>query len=253
MHSISFSTYGRSIKNSDWSVSNTMGMNRIYYIHSGSVIYGSGKSSRTLLPGRLYLFPQNLLFELVTETADKLDHTYLDFLSVPVIMMNDFLEIPLDDYPIIKSATKILADLVEAYPMWQLPRKEEIHALITSYLNNLLFLINEEFAICTIHDTMINDAMQYMYLHLGSKISITELADKYHLEKNVFIRKFKKYTNTTPYQYLMNLRVNMALSLLQGNQYTLSQAAEMVGYSDATALSHAIKKVCQRSCRPIPS
>ena len=74
------------------------------------------------------------------------------------------------------------------------------------------------------------------------KKAYRKLAKKYHLEEGTFIRRFKRYTNTTPYKYLKTLRVNIAMSLMDENTYTLATIAEMVGYSDAATLSHAITK-----------
>ena len=74
------------------------------------------------------------------------------------------------------------------------------------------------------------------------EITISEIAAKFHMEQNSFIRRFKKFANVTPYQYLKKVRVNMALALMKGDKYDLHEIARKVGYSDASALSHAIKK-----------
>ncbi len=238
MNSISFSTYGRLEIKDRIFPTKTTGINKMWYIHSGSANCKCGSKDLTFEPGHLYFMPQNLNIALSTK---NMDHSYFDFFSTPTIVMKDILDIALDDYPVIKSAFSILAVLVNNHSI-SITKRDTHYDLVKSYLNNLLFLLNDEFGIPTITDDVVNNALEYIHTHYFMKISVDELAKKYHLEEGTFIRRFKRYTNTTPYKYLKTLRVNVAMSLIDENTYTLAEIAEMVGYSDAATLSHAITK-----------
>lgn len=238
MNSISFSTYGRlTIKNRIFPT-RTTGINKIYYVNSGSIICKTATTEMTLKQGHLYFIPQKLNVTLMTE---HVDHSYFDFFTTPTIVMRDIIDIDLSSYPIIEAAFAVLNRIVTQFPT-SITRRDTRYDLVKSYLNNLLFLINDEFEITTITDEAVSRAIEYMHTNYCNKISVSDLADMYHLEEGTFIRRFKKYTNTTPYKYLKTLRVNIAVSLMEENTYTLAEIAEIVGYSDAATLLHAITK-----------
>ena len=238
LKNISFSTYGRTkIKNRVFPTKTT-GINKLYYIHDGSITCKTQKGDVVLQKGHLYLIPQNLNITLLT---DFVDHSYFDFFSTPTIIRKELLDINLSDYPVIKSAFDVMNQIVEKNSI-SITNRDTYYDLVKSYLNNLLFLINKEYEIPTITDDIVNNAIEYIHTHYFTKISVDELAKRYHLEEGTFIRRFKKYTNTTPYKYLKTLRVNVAISLIEENTYKLSEICELVGYSDATTLSHAISQ-----------
>lgn len=236
MKNISFAAYGRLQHEARGIPPKTTGVNTIWYLHSGSANCKYGSKEKTFVPGHLYFMPQNIDVSVWT---DSMDHTFFTFFSTPTVIMKDILDIKLEDYPVLNSAFSTLKLLVDDHLM-SITQRDTHYDLVKSYLNNMLFLLNDEFDIPTITDDAVNNALEYLHTHYFLKISIDELANRYHLEEGTFIRRFKRYTNTTPYKYLKTLRVNVAMSLIEENTYTLSEIAEMVGYSDAATLSHSI-------------
>lgn len=231
---ISFYTLGRCVKTkSDWDIINLVDTNRLYYIHSGTVIHSTGKKERLLSPGKLYFFPQNLEFKLIIDDTTKIDHTYFNFCSVPLLSAPDVLEIDLSNHTLLFSAASILLKLAE--------NPEGREELIKSYLNNLLILISEEYEIKTAHNKVINSAIEFIHSNISSKLSVGDMADKFGFEKSVFIKKFKKHAGLTPYQYIKMHRVNAAVTLMNSTNLTASEIAEAVGYADAPSLYHALK------------
>ena len=238
---ISLITCGRCIKTKDWYVAEITGVNRLYYIHSGSVTCICGGNTYTLTPGQMYIFPQNLTFRLVTDESTEVDHTYFDFLTVPAIVMNEIMIINQFD-GVIKPAVDVTVLMAESYP-YVYTKPENYHTLLVkSYLDNLLALINEKYSLYLVHDMGINNAIEYIHDNFQKEIIVKKLAMECNLEVNVFIRKFKKNTGTTPFRYIKNLRINYAVSLIKNGGYTLGEIAEKCGYSDCSALSHAVKK-----------
>ena len=237
--SILFSTYGRAVKSTGWKPDMRAGINRLYYIHSGSITCSMGRDEITLTPGNIYLLPHNLDYKL---SSEYVDHTYFDFFSVPSIHIDNILAIQADKYPLLQSAITTLYIIAQDHPMSLIVDRSEFYDVLKSYVDNLIFLINRQFGIKTVIDDIINDSLMYIHKHYFQKISVSELADKYHMEKSAFIRRFKRYTNCTPYSYIKVLRTNIAMQLLKTNNYTLNQVAEMVGYSDSSSLSHSMAK-----------
>lgn len=240
MNNISFSTYGRLEMNNRTFSSATGGINKVYYINEGSMLYRAGHKNYEFQKGHLYFIPQNLSSGYETEYADN---TFIDFYCTPGIVMDKIIDIELSEYPLIESVFSTLNYLVARYPMWEMDEKFIFHETIKSTLINLISLIDEEFGISTVKDEIIGEVVEYIHSNYNKRITVTELAGMFHIDRSSFIRRFKKYTNTTPYQYIKSLRINTALELKKTGKYMLGEIAEMVGYSDAASLSHLIAKV----------
>lgn len=231
---ITFIGYGREVKNSDWYIAPICGVTRFYFIHSGEVIFCGGGNKHILQSGKIYIFPQNLPFELICDESTSVDHTFYDFFSLPAIIMNDVLEIDPGKHPVIYAAAKVLIEFA-------VKDKKLYEELTENYMKAFLSAIKKEIVIFPPANSVITDAVEYIHNNFSTNISISEMAKKYHLEKSVFIRKFKKHTGLTPYQYLKNHRINYAVALIKSNSYSLGEIAEMTAYCDQSSLSHAIK------------
>lgn len=233
--------YGRCTKNSDWYLPMSIGINRLYYIHSGHITVLLDNTPHDLCPGRIYLFPQNLKFELVLSEQTEVDHTFFDFFSLPAISMDTLIEIDPIRFPLIHSASRILFELGQTYQTYPSMERNDFTDLVESYLLNFLFLLDREYPIHTINDPRINRALDYIHKNYSQEITLEELSDVTNLEKNYLIRTFKRYMNATPYQYIKKYRFNIALSLIK-RKHPLSEVALSVGYSDVASFSHAFKK-----------
>ena len=231
-------TYGRGKIDRNWYISSSFGSNRIYYIHSGDVFYMGTGSVEKLNVGHLYFFPQNLKFELEFDKNKPIDHTYFDFITTPPIKIDNFINIGLEKNETINAASKILFTLGEKYPRWFDKNYEK---LIISYTQNLLTLIDKVHPIGTVFDDRINRIVKFIHENIDKQITIEQLAGLCCVEKNYFIRIFKANMFVPPYQYIKNYRLKLATTYLEKN-YSVSETADMVGYSDTASFSHAFKK-----------
>lgn len=233
--------YGRCVKNHDWYLK-TIGINRVYYIHRGSISVLLDNTRFDLMPGHIYVFPQNLKFELILTKETEVDHTFFDFFTIPAIKMDTLIEIDPDRYALIGQAAQILFGLAQTYQTYPSMERNEYSDLVESYLENMLFLIHKEFPIQMIGDPRINQALDYIHKNYAREITLEQLLEITNLEKNYFIRLFKNSMNITPYQYIKKYRFNIALSLLK-HKCSLNEAAQAIGYADAVSFSHAFKKI----------
>ena len=234
---IIFTTYGRGKIDKNWHISDNIGFNRIYYIHSGDVWYSGSGIREKLETGYVYLFPQNLKFDLEFEEDEVIDHTYFDFVLTPPIRLEKFMKIDIEENKIIGLAAKVLLELGEKYGVGV----KEYREIIKSYLKNFLVLVNKETRIEIIEDERINDAIKYIHKNINKEITLEELASMECIETNYFIKIFKKNMYITPYQYIKNYRMTRAASYLERN-CPVGEVASKVGYSDVAAFSHAFKK-----------
>lgn len=233
--------YGRCVKSSDWYLK-TIGINRVYYIHSGILSVLLDHKQYQLQEKFLYIFPQNLKFEPILKEDTQVDHTFLDFFTLPAIKMDHPIEIAPSQSNIIKQAAQILFDLTETYQTYPFMQRNAYSNLVESYLENLLFLIDKECPIHLIQDPRINLTLDYIHKNYAQEITLEQLLEITNLEKNYFIRLFKNSMNITPYQYIKKYRFNIALTMLK-HKCSLSEVAQAIGYADAVSFSHEFKKI----------
>lgn len=75
-----------------------------------------------------------------------------------------------------------------------------------------------------------------------NELSLTLLADRFHLNATYLSELFKKQIGTTFSDYLTQVRIGKAAELLRDPQMRLSDIAELVGFANASYLSSVFKK-----------
>ena len=86
------------------------------------------------------------------------------------------------------------------------------------------------------------EATQYFNEHFAEEISIEQYAMDKHLSTSWFIRSFKRYNGVTPMQYILNLRITNAKTLLRTTTYSVAEVASIVGYDNPLYFSRLFKK-----------
>lgn len=76
----------------------------------------------------------------------------------------------------------------------------------------------------------IKKVINYIYENLTEDISLEELAEIAGFEKNYFLRKFKKQTNSTPVRFIRDTRLEKAGDLLRYSDMNISQIALATGF-----------------------
>ena len=69
----------------------------------------------------------------------------------------------------------------------------------------------------------LDQAVQYFQEHYNQPLSIKEYAAAHNLSEGWFIQNFKQYTNSTPAQYLLSLRIHNAKVLLESTNYNVTE------------------------------
>ena len=68
-----------------------------------------------------------------------------------------------------------------------------------------------------------------------------------HMSKSYFLRLFRRYMGTTPYNYLVNFRITQAKELLVLTDRSISEIAQEVGFGDASNFSTRFAKATGQS------
>ncbi len=75
------------------------------------------------------------------------------------------------------------------------------------------------------------------------KLTLEELAREARLSKSTYVRKFLYICKTTPAEYIMRKRIEVAENLLKNSNASLLEIAETVGFYDAAHFSRTFKKI----------
>jgi AraC family transcriptional regulator, arabinose operon regulatory protein len=86
-----------------------------------------------------------------------------------------------------------------------------------------------------------NDINKYIHENLCSSITVENLADTFHLHPNYFIKYFKKYTGTSPIQYINRARIDKAKLLLKSTGLSITEISDKTGFGDIYHFSKSFK------------
>lgn len=75
-----------------------------------------------------------------------------------------------------------------------------------------------------------------------STITIEKLSERLFLNRRYFCEVFKRVTNMSPHDYLINLRLNSSLLFLEDSNMTLKQISSACGYSTYNGYVEAFRK-----------
>lgn len=228
-----------------WHLTKHHGINRLYYIHSGTGGYIHNKKTYNLESGCLYYIPYLSDFTPFCSSSDPTLHTYIDFELIPPIITKNILKLNTFGNEKLLAAVKIFeVGGKNYYPLCSKiddNQREKFFWKLCS--SNILFLISEitkANGVSPLEDALIIKAIEIMHSRISDNISVREIANICHINEDSFIRRFSKTIGATPYSYLKNLRVRTALNM-RDNGFGLAEIAHKTGYSDASSLLHALK------------
>lgn len=89
----------------------------------------------------------------------------------------------------------------------------------------------------------LSQVVDYIYDNLDQHLTLAELSFIADMSSYHFARTFKQFTGVTPHQYVLNLRVERAKSLLLQGKLPLSAIASKVGFFDQSHFTRAFKRI----------
>jgi AraC family transcriptional regulator len=85
---------------------------------------------------------------------------------------------------------------------------------------------------------VVDFAHSYMQFNIG----LHEMAGQVHLSPYHFGRLFKQTVGTSPYQFILQLKIEAAKKLIKKNQGPISEIAYQLNFSDQSHFSNAFRK-----------
>lgn len=93
-----------------------------------------------------------------------------------------------------------------------------------------------------------NNVLNYINEHFAEDLTLEEVADCSGFSKFHFTRLFKKYTDTTFYEYLVYRRIQEAEKLLADADMTITDVALYSGFSSISTFNRTFKQ--KKNCTP---
>jgi AraC family transcriptional regulator len=85
--------------------------------------------------------------------------------------------------------------------------------------------------------------IEYIHDNLDQHLTLAELSLVASMSTYHFARTFKQVTGVTPHQYVLNVRVEHAKSLLLQGKFTIAEIASQVGFFDQSHFTRSFKRL----------
>ena len=88
----------------------------------------------------------------------------------------------------------------------------------------------------------IRKALDYIHQDPCRPIPLQQLLNLTGIQKTAFLQSFRRFTGTTPTQYIIQQRLNYAKELLLETNLPITQIAEQCGFADSFYFSRCFQK-----------
>ncbi|MDO5435482.1 MAG: AraC family transcriptional regulator [Clostridia bacterium] len=205
------------------------GYSRIYYVTEGDVIYEAADARRHLTPGRLYVLPSTIPYHVWRENGQDFACTYLH-VDFPKYRVNGLIELQVEE-------GTCLYDFIGA--VMKAIREERIGLLEQMAENFSWFLNGNEHFIQ--NSVMLNKVQKYIVKHISEEMTIENMSQLFGYHPNYFIRLFRQETGYTPYQYIVQMRMQYAVIQLNKGLPN-DEVCYACGYTDSSTFTRAFRK-----------
>ena len=103
-------------------------------------------------------------------------------------------------------------------------------------------------------DHEMDNAVTFFSENYNQNINIDDYAASRGMSVSWFIRNFKKYTGSTPMQFIVGIRINNAQMLLETTTYSINEISKIIGYDNQlyfSRLFHKLKGYSPREYRKL--
>lgn len=221
---------------------------QLLYIASGQAhFYFDGKEETIVPAGHMVLYRPKELQKYIYYNSDHTEVFWIHFTGSDVknILRNYGIT---NNKKIIFSGTsleytRIFKQMISELQLCQ----EDYPQLLSMLLHQIFILLHRQQAKDkTVKNEYLESEMelatQYFNDNYNTDINIEDYAASRGMSISWFIRSFKQYTNTTPMQFIVSLRITNAQILLETTNYNISEIGAIVGYDNPLYFSRIFRK-----------
>ena len=168
-------------------------------------------------------------------------------LALPAVQFSDFPGFPermrLPGQPLVRA---LILDMAEQFRIRQIYHELMLDGQLKILMARLVRLLQQDSAGAS-DDSRRQMDIRYIADHYREPLTNRMLAERFHYHPDALNRIVCRYTGVTVKQYIIELRIQAAVQLLQRGDVTVSQAAEQVGYHDCRHFSRIFKQKTGRA------
>ncbi len=119
----------------------------------------------------------------------------------------------------------------------------------TSLIELLLFIIRcqkfEQNVVkeIDVDNKLIQEVATYIYNNYSKRLSLDDMAEKFHISKSYLSKKFKHVTGFGFKEYIVNIRIKNACKMLLDTDMTITDIAFECGFNDSNYFGDAFKHI----------
>ena len=223
--------YGNKTVSPKWELNEEApaGYSRIYYILSGDLTYESAEERRVMKPGCLYALPSTEQYRVRRNRAVDFTCTYLHMVFSQY-RVNGLIELEVANNSCLN---EMILTVQKAISEKRIELLEQLAESFAFFLKgNEHFIQNSQ---------MLTQVQQYIVSHISEELTIEQLSLLFNYHPNYFIRLFRRETGYTPYQYIIQQRMQYAVTQL--NMGLPNDAVcYACGYTDSSTFTRAFRK-----------
>lgn len=226
---------------------------QLLYVASGKAHFYIGEQDIVVTAGHMVLYQPKQVMHYEYFGKDKPEVYWVHFTGSDVKNILKKHEIPLDEnvfYAGTSSTyTYLFKEMINELQTCRVGYEE----LLSMYLQQIFLLIQrsrqEKRPTVNTHiQEEMELARRYFQEHYNEEINIEEYALSRNMSVSWFLRNFKQVTMKSPMQYILSVRINNAVSLLESTDYNVTEISTIVGYDNPLYFSRIFKK--QRGISP---
>lgn len=228
----------------DWANSpHRFSQSKFYFVTKGSCKIMVDGTEYIATAGDWFFIPPGVLHAYTLLDGEPFEKYWMHFELYPNAELFSLLNLPYkvnvcgrkEVYRLFKSYSKICdgTDVTDRITI-----KSYLLSLIAEYI----FLAHPDgIQLKRFSDNRIDEILEYISENLDKPLTVTSLAEVFHLHPNHFIRFFKSKTGQTPAKYIKLKKLEAAKYMLEYTDLYVSEIMEKIGETDQSQFSKQFK------------
>lgn len=231
----------------------------IHVIREGKGTLEINKKKYELGAGDVFYIPPKVEAWYESDKDDPWCYTWVGFVGMKseecTSQAGFSLKNPVRKVNCVDAVSQYIEQMLEAYQLSysnELKRNGLLHMVMSAFVEDYC-QNNAALGVVAPHPypgaVYVKHAVEYMTYHYDEKLKINDLADFIGINRSYLTSSFKKHMGCSPQEFLINLRMEKAKSLLKKTEMSVNAVANAVGYPDQLAFSKVFKQHCGVSPR----
>ena len=220
---------------------------QLLYVASGKTVFYFNGEPKEVTAGHMILFQPRQEQHYEYFGKDKPEVYWVHFTGGDVKNILRHYDIPLDKNVLYSGTSSTYAYLFKEMINELQTCRTGYQELLEMYLRQIFLLVQRSWeerqpTVSSYIQEEMEYARRYFNEHYNEPINIEEYAQSRGMSVSWFLRNFKQVTMKSPMQYILAIRINNAVSLLETTDYNVTETSTIVGYDNPLYFSRIFRK-----------